>query len=37
MQVREKLRSLWAEVLSLDLDEIEDDANFFEREHCLVY
>jgi hypothetical protein len=31
MQVIEQLKEVWAKVLSLDLDEIEDDANFFER------
>jgi hypothetical protein len=26
----EQLRDVWAEVLSMDAEEIEDDANFFE-------
>ena len=31
MQVIEQMKELWAKVLSLELDEINDDANFFER------
>lgn len=30
MLVIEELRNLWAEVLCLDLEEVEDNANFFE-------
>jgi hypothetical protein len=31
MQITEQLKEIWAKVLALDLDEIDENANFFER------
>jgi hypothetical protein len=31
MHIMKQMKELWAKVLFLELDEIDDDANFFER------